>query len=93
MLQVKNSWSERAQYPPNTRHSGLINIHRKDSLEDSCISKSIDTQNMKRKVNRLESENSRLTNTVSDLRALLDRIVLEHRREDTKKVEYNVINI
>jgi hypothetical protein len=91
MLQLKNSWSERAQYPPNPRQAGLTDVQRKESIEDSPTSKPFEIQNMKRKVNRLESEKSRLLNTISDLRALLDRVVLEHRREDVRKVDHYVI--
>lgn len=91
MLKVNNTWSERTQYPPNTRLSGLTHIQRRNSQEESSACILIDTPTMKRKVNRLESEKSRLLNTISDLRALLDRVVLEHRKKDTTKVENNVI--
>ena len=91
MLQPTNSWSERAQYPPNPRQAGVTDVQRKESDEDSLTFNPFEIQNMKRRVNRLENEKSRLMNTISDLRALLDRVVLEHRREDVRKVDHNVI--
>jgi hypothetical protein len=90
MLQL-NSCSGKPQncnYAKNSLNSERIRNENPTELNNANSLK--DSQALQKQISRLENENERLANRIIELRQLIDRVALEHQRENKRRDSQSV---
>ena len=93
MLQLNSFFGKSEDYT-NIKHSLINDSSRpENSLEQNLLNSSKDPQVLQKQISRLENDNERLANRVIELRQLIDRVALEHQRENKRRDSQTVRSI
>lgn len=86
MLQL-NSCSGK---PQNCNYAKSERIRNENATELNNANSLKDSQVLQKQISRLENENERLANRIIELRQLIDRVALEHQRENKRRDSQSV---